>query len=272
MATNLPGVFAGGDVTTGPASVAEAIAAGRKAADAIHAYLTGGKKKGKLEGRPARHTGIEFNAVALTKTVRAKVTEVPPAQRKLAQEDRSTLDQRAVEEEAQRCANCGCVAVNASDIAPALVALGATIKTTKRTIGADEFFAVSQMKATTLDADELVTEITIPAPKAGSRQSFLKFRIRNSIDFPIVSVASVLTMAGGRVKTASIALGAVAPLPLRAREVEAYLKGKTLDGPTAAEAGAIAIKGTRPLAQNKFKVQIAGALLRKALLSENESV
>ena len=271
MATNLPGVFVGGDVTTGPASVAEAIAAGRKAAEAIHAYLTGGKAKAKPEDRPARRTGIEFNAVALTKTGRAKVTEVPPAQRKIAQEDRSTLGQRAVEEEAQRCADCGCVAVNASDIAPALVALGATIKTTKRTIGADEFFAVSQMKATALDADELVTEITIPAPKAGSRQSFLKFRIRNSIDFPIVSVASVVTLAGGKVKAASIALGAVAPLPLRAKGVESYLKGKRLDEATAAEAGTIVIQGVRPLAQNKFKAQIVRALLGKAILAENES-
>ena len=127
------------------------------------------------------------------------------------------------------------------------------------------------MKTTVLDADELVTEITIPAPKPAAGRATSSSAIRNSIDFPIVSVASVLTLAGGRVKTATIVLGAVAPLPLRAREVESYLKGRTLDEATAAEAGTIAIQGARPLAQNKFKAQIVRALLGKAILAESES-
>ncbi len=270
-ATNLPGVFAGGDATTGPASVVEAIAAGRRAAQAIHSYLAGGKEKAKPGNRVARSTRPAFNALALTKSERAGVPERPLSQRKINQEDRPTLDQHTLEGEATRCANCACVAVNASDIAPALVALGASIKTTKRTIAADDFFAVHQKKGTVLDADEVVTEIAIPSPKAGNRQRFLKFRIRNSIDFPIVSVASVFTMENGRVKTASVALGAVAPLPLRAKEVEAYLKGRTLDETTAAEAGAIAVQGAQPLAGNKFKVQIVRALLRKAILDGSES-
>jgi xanthine dehydrogenase YagS FAD-binding subunit len=63
----------------------------------------------------------------------------------------------------------------------------------------------------------------------------------------------------------------VAPLPLRAKEVESYLKGKILDEATAAEAGTITIQGTRPLAQNKFKAQIVRALLGKAILAEIES-
>ncbi len=271
MATNLPGVFAGGDVTTGPGSVVEAIAAARKAATAIHSYLIAKKKKPKGGDRVARPALLALNGDALTKTERVAVPERSPSQKRIDQEDRPTLDQHTIEGEANRCANCGCVAVNASDIAPALVALRASIKTTKRTIAADDFFAVSQMKGTVLDADEIVTEIAIPAPKAGNRQRFLKFRIRNSIDFPIVSLASLFTMEDGKVKAASIALGAVAPFPLRPREVEAYLKGRTLDEATSAEAGAIAVKGVRPLAKNKFKVQIVRALLRKAILAESEA-
>ena len=57
-----------------------------------------------------------------------KVLETPPSQRKIDLEDRPTLSQAAIEKEARRCANCGCVAVNASDLAPALLALGARIK------------------------------------------------------------------------------------------------------------------------------------------------
>jgi len=265
MATNLPGVFAGGDVTSGPASVVRAIAAGRKAAQAIHSCLTGGKGKAHLDGQRCRNTLVEFDPVALTKAKRAGMPELPGSQRRIDQEDRPPLDTQTVEDEADRCANCGCVAVNASDLAPALIALRATIQTTKRKIAADDFFAVDQMKATALDDDELVTEIAIPAPQAGSRQRYLKFRTRNSIDFPIVSVASVLSLKDGKVKDASIALGAVAPFPLRAKEAEAYLRDRMLDEATAAEAASIAVKGVQPLAKNKFKAQIVRALLRKAI-------
>ena len=125
------------------------------------------------------------------------------------------------------------------------------------------------MKTTALEAGELVKEIVVPRPRAGGRQSFLKFRLRQAIDFPIVSVASVLVMEGGKVKEARLVLGAVAPVPLRAGQAEDYLKGRKLDGKTAAEAGAIAVRGALPLAKNKFKAQLARALLRKALLGRS---
>jgi CO/xanthine dehydrogenase FAD-binding subunit len=267
MATNLPGVFAGGDVTSGPSSVVRAIAAGRKAAQAIHSFLTGEEGKVPLDGQRSNKTLLEFDAVALIKTQRAGMPELPHSPRKIDQEDRPTDELQTVEDEAHRCANCGCVAVNASDLAPALIALRATIKTTKRSIAAEDFFAANQMRATVLDDDELITEIAIPTPRAGSHQRYLKFRIRNSIDFPIVSVASVLRMKNGKVKEASIALGGVAPLPLRAKEAEACLRGRTLDEAKAAEAAAIAVKGVQALAKNKFKAQIVRALLQKTIAS-----
>ena len=267
MATNLKGVFAGGDAVSGPASVASAIAAGRKASQAIDSYLTGRKAKAPRQGRRVPGSMLEFNEAALDRTKRVQAPQTPPAQRKIDLEDRPTLEQAAVQEEARRCANCGCVAVNASDLAPALVALGARIKTTKRTLRACDFFASQPMKTTTLEAGELVTEVFIPAPAPGSRQGFLKFRLRNAIDFPIVSVASVLAMKDGRLRDASIALGAVAPFPIRAKEVEAFLKGRTPDEATAAQAGDIAVQSCHILAKNRFKVQIVRALLKKAVLS-----
>ena len=66
----------------------------------------------------------------------------------------------------------------------------------------------------------------MPSPKAGTRFSFQKFRIRNSIDFPIVSVASALTLDGAKIKEARIVFGAVAPIPLRATNVEEALVGR----------------------------------------------
>jgi xanthine dehydrogenase YagS FAD-binding subunit len=113
---------------------------------------------------------------------------------------------------------------------------------------------------------ELVTGITIPAPPPGSVQCYLKFRIRNAIDFPIVGVATALQLEGGRVKAARVALGAVAPRPLRAQAVEEFLIGRRLDEETAAVAGRLAVKGVQPLAHNAFKIPIVQELVRRALM------
>jgi CO/xanthine dehydrogenase FAD-binding subunit len=122
------------------------------------------------------------------------------------------------------------------------------------------------MRTTVLEDDELVTGIVIPSPSRRSRQRYLKFRLRNAIDFPIVSVACLLVMDGDRVERVSIALGAVAPVPRRATEVEAFLQGRRLDGATVEEACAIAVKAALTLAGNGFKVPVVRALLRQALL------
>jgi hypothetical protein len=100
-------------------------------------------------------------------------------------------------------------------------------------IAAEDFFTVSLMTTTVLAVDELVTDIFIPSPKAGTRFSFQKFRVRNSIDFPIVSVASALTFDGAKIKEARIVFGAVAPIPLRAANVEEALVGRTANEETA---------------------------------------
>jgi CO/xanthine dehydrogenase FAD-binding subunit len=89
---------------------------------------------------------------------------------------------------------------------------------------------------------------------------------RKSIDFAIVSVASVISMADGFCKDAQIVLGAVAPTPYRVRGAEDALRGRPLD---TASAEAVVIEA-RPLSKNAYKVEITKALVREALLfSEN---
>lgn len=267
QATNLPDVFAGGDVVTGASTVIAAIAAGRRAALSIDAAFKGGKVKAGAGERGAVENDIEVNVAALAKTKAVRAVTRALSTRTIDAEDVSTLDLRAVEAEAGRCVNCGCVAVNASDLAPALLALGAKIKTTKKTVAAEDFFAAGLMSTTRLDPGELVTAIEVPVPPSKSVQSYLKFRIRNAIDFPIVGLATVFTIARGKVTDARVALGAVAPVPLRAREVEKFLVGKALDEATAEAAAAIAVRGVQPLNGNRFKIQIVKALLRKAILN-----
>jgi thioredoxin reductase len=262
LETHLKGVFAGGDGASGPGSVASAIAAGRKAAQEMDLYLTGKKRRSKSEAGPM----LEFNPAALERSERARV---PAPRRKIDAEDRGTLSEAAVLDEAQRCGNCGCVAVNASDLAPALVALGAKIKTSNRTLKACEFFASRPLKTTVLEQGELVCEVFVPKPKAGARQGFSKFRLRNAIDFAIVSAAWVLDVRDGKIRDASIVLGAVGPVPVRLREVEEFLRGRAVDEATAARAGELAVRECHPLARNGFKVQVVKALVRRAVLGES---
>ncbi|MFB3885497.1 MAG: xanthine dehydrogenase family protein subunit M [Thermodesulfobacteriota bacterium] len=159
-----------------------------------------------------------------------------------------------------------CLAVNPSDTAPALVALNAKTKTTKRRVDAQDFFAASATAPTILDPDELLAEIQIPRPPAKARQSYLKFTLRDPIDFAIVSVASVITVESGTCTDARIVLGAVAPTPVRASKAEEMIKGKPIDQNAAAEAAEQAVADATPLDMNAYKVEIAKSLVKRAIL------
>jgi len=267
QATDVPGVFAGGDVTSGRGTVVEAIAAGRRAAAAIDQHLRGVDVRGEDEQPIQTKSLLTFSRDALSRTDRTQVRRLPPSSRALQIEDALGFGASDAEREADRCFNCGCVAVSPSDLAPTLIALDATIQTTKRTVKAEDFFGVGQARSTTLGQDELVREILIPALKANSRQVFLKFRLRNSIDFPVVAVAVVIAKQGDKVSDARIVLGAVAPIPLRITEAEDFLKGRVLDEGVAETAASIALQDVAPLAKNAYKVQVAKALVRRALVA-----
>ncbi len=261
--TSMPGVFAGGDATSGPSSVITAIAWGKKAALSIDAYLSGGKSRaGSVDTPVCRFDFLESNTQCFERSGRAESACVEDAKKSVDAEDHSTLQKQSVDSETGRCLNCGCVAVSASDMAPALIALDAKIKTTKRKMGAQDFFSAGAALAT----DEIVTEIEIPVQQKKNSQNYLKFRIRNSIDFPIVSLASVLSSENGVFSRAKIVLNAVAPVPLRMPEVEKFLSGKPATEQVAQEAGEIAARDARPLTKNRYKVQIMKALIKKAVL------
>ena len=110
-----------------------------------------------------------INEAALPPSPRTPTPRLPVPQRTLRGEDSATLTPDTLAQEPFRCANCGCVAVNASDVATALVALDARVKTTRRTLAIGDLFAAAESKSTVLAADELIEEITIPAPPAGTR-------------------------------------------------------------------------------------------------------
>jgi xanthine dehydrogenase YagS FAD-binding subunit len=159
-----------------------------------------------------------------------------------------------------------CVAVNPSDTAPALVVLDATIKTTKRNIPAEEFWGFAIPGSTVLEQDEIVTEIQIPEFSGNS--SFVKFAVRKSIDFPIVNCAA--TLVDGNFK---ICLNAVYNKPYRVTAAEKAMEGKTINEANAEAAGEAAVANAFVLPAfktnpgNKWMVQIAKTMVKKAILA-----
>ncbi|HEY78641.1 MAG TPA: FAD-dependent oxidoreductase [Dehalococcoidia bacterium] len=266
QATDRQGVWAGGDVVTGSATVISAIAAGKRAAASIDRYLTGAEAatKDKATGQ----TFLKFNNEYLKKTSKAKAPTVPLSDRSLDVEDTFGLGLTEMETEANRCFNCSCLAVNTSDIGVVLVALEAKVKIAGpegiRIIPINDFFG---SLGNVLGTEEVVTEIQVTRPPEKAKQAFLKFRLREAVDFAIVSVASVIDSSDGVCQDARIALGAVAPAPVRAAAAEQAVKGKAIDVATAEAASAAAVAGAIPLSENAYKVEIARALVKRALLS-----
>lgn len=159
----------------------------------------------------------------------------------------------------------GCYAVHPSDTAPALIALDARIKTSKRLINAEDFFQVEVIKTTVLDDDEIVTEIQIPTP--AGKSAFIKFALRKSIDFPIVNCAAMLTSSKGKVTAARVCLNAVYVKPYRATKAEEAIVGKPIDEANAEAAGSAAVSDAKPLTHNTYMVQIAKTMVKRAILA-----
>jgi xanthine dehydrogenase YagS FAD-binding subunit len=153
-----------------------------------------------------------------------------------------------------------CVAVNPSDTAPALVALDAKIVTSKQTVDAVDFWDVAIPGSTIMAKDEIVTEIQVPA--FSGKSAFVKFALRSSIDFPVVNCAAAIS--GG---DARICLNAVYNKPYRATKAEDAIKGKTIDIANAEAAGEAAVSGAVALGYNKYKIQIAKGMVKKAILA-----
>ena len=279
LMTSVDGVFAGGDVTTGPATVIAALGAGRRAADAIVAFLGDGavaaatSRDGETAG--AAGDGLPrfqtFDPACVEPSSRCAASSSLPGERTLCDEDTCTVPWQEAANEAQRCFNCGCIAVTPSDLAPVLVALDGIVVTTRRQIAAADFFAVAPGSSSVLEAGELIAEVRLPVPAAGLRSWYEKFRLRNAIDFPIVSVAVALDVEEGRVAGARVVLGAVAPVPWRLPAVEAALVGREASpaglGEVAREAAAQWARSCTPLRPNAYKVKIAAALIARAVES-----
>ena len=134
-----------------------------------------------------------------------------------------------------------CASAHPSDVGAALLALGATVRSTKRELPVGDLYRLptpDDRSTTTLATDELILELDVPAPGAST---YLKAMDRRKWAFPIVGVAAVRSNSGIR-----IGLAGVAPIPW------------PLDA-------AAALDDATPLPGTAYKVEIARPLVRRAL-------
>lgn len=259
--TKMPNVYAGGDVVTGPDIAIRAINAGGRAARAMSRELGV-----PFEYAPEEKDFLKYDVEGVTKTAGAKLTELPPRQRTLADEDAESLSREQALSEAMRCMNCGCYSVNASDISPVLVALGGTVVTTKKQIPAADFFTTKLKARDMLDRDELVTAVQVP-DMTGYKTGYEKTRIRPALDFAILSLAYAYKLEGGKIKDVSLVFGGAMPVPVKLTEVESFLLGKAPSSETAKAAGALAVKEAEPMSKNNYKVNNAAAMVERLVES-----
>lgn len=164
--------------------------------------------------------------------------------------------------------------VHPSDVAPALVALGASFIVAgpdgERNVSADEFFVMPSQdpaRENSLASGELLVGVSLPAPTASSVSRYHKIMDREAWTHAEVSVAAVLTMNGEIVESASIVLGGVATVPWKLTEVENYLVGHQLSADVVTMAGQMVIAGARPLAKNGHKIPMTSAAVERTLLA-----
>jgi len=165
-----------------------------------------------------------------------------------------------------------CTASPAANLAPPLLVMGARVKLRglrgERVLPLEEFF--EGPGSTAMDR-EILTEIVVPAPEAKSRSLYKSISRRNAVDLAIVGVAVAgrIDSRAGEWKSVRIALGAVAPTPMRALLAEKTLAGKKVANGAIAEAARTAAEEARPVTDLRasawYRKEMINVLLRRSL-------
>ncbi len=165
-----------------------------------------------------------------------------------------------------------CYIVHPSDTATALLALNAQATVAgpggTRTVNFDDYFHGPREDVLTenvLKSNEVMTEVFVPAPAAGSKMAWNKLKDRQVYDFALVSVAAIFTLDGGNWKDGRITLGGVSPVPYRATVVENALKGKDIKATVKAAAAQLRTVA-RPMSLNAYKIDLAQGLIERTIL------
>ena len=165
-----------------------------------------------------------------------------------------------------------CCATHPSDLAVALVALGATIQLTgpgsNREISLEEFYLLpgeTPEREHALQPGEIITQVNVPPVPGAERSVYLKIRDRASYEFALTSAAVILDMSGPQIRNARIAVGGVGTKPWALPAVATALQGQTASPEVLSQAARLARNGARPLRYNAFKVDLLERTVSRAL-------
>ena len=163
--------------------------------------------------------------------------------------------------------------VHPSDLAPALIALGASAMLVsprgRRTVPLSEYYLLPAddgiTRETIREPDEVLSSVRIPAQNSDMRSTYLKFRERGSYDWALSSVALCLWMNEDTVTGVRLVLGGVAPTPWRCESSERLLVGNVVDEQTIRRVVDDALRQAEPLSDNAYKVPLTKGLVTRAL-------
>ncbi|MGA7525526.1 MAG: xanthine dehydrogenase family protein subunit M [Acidobacteriaceae bacterium] len=165
-----------------------------------------------------------------------------------------------------------CVATHPSDMAVAMMALEAVVYAKgpkgERRIALNQFYlepGTTPDQENVLQPGELITYVTLPPFSDGTRSHYLKLLDRQQYEFALASAAVVVSMNGGHIEQARIALGGVATKPWRSRPAEQVLEGQPPTEANFRKAAETAMAGAKPLRYNGFKIELAKRAIVRAL-------
>ena len=158
-----------------------------------------------------------------------------------------------------------CHASPSADSAPALMVYGTQCVVSgprrERVIPIEEIF--SGVQKTSLKPGEILTGFRIPPPDPKSKGCYLKFSPRKAMDLPIVGVGALVRASNGTFEEVKIALGAVAPTPIRARGAERLLVGKPVSDRSIRQAAEEAVNESRPITDLRASREYRLGLVRE---------
>lgn len=164
-----------------------------------------------------------------------------------------------------------CHSAYCGDLAPVLISLGARANLAgpagERTIGLKRLYTGNGAKPLSLRKGEILKEVFIPKPSG--KAIYLKWRLRDSLEYPIVSVAVYLERGQGEIKNTGVVFSGVGPSPVEATEAEKSLKGVSLDDTVIEQVSLQAAKEIAPMRTSihspAYKRKMAAILVRQAL-------
>ncbi len=165
-----------------------------------------------------------------------------------------------------------CHASPSADSAPALMVYGAQCVIAgpkkERIIPIEKIFAGVQK--TSCKPGEILKEIRLPPPDPASRGRYIKFAPRKAMDLPLVGVGVLIRASNGTFEEVKIALGAVAPTPIRARKAEKFLTGKPIKEEFIREAAEEAARESKPItdmrASKEYRLGLTRELTYRAVM------